>query len=167
MGWVSRDRNDKVTIFRRSNPRFTFKTPLVAFLSAALVIILGHTIIPTLPVASARDTDGLPREYVGVWEGQGRQNNGSEWSILIALTPGPLGSTIGMIAYPSIPCGGKLFFQGKADDNIRLRENLTYVGQCVNRGGVLLSPKDSQTLDYKWFYPDGRPGGQGSLSRTR
>ena len=152
----------------KKNSIFKVKTLLTALLSTVLVIILGHAIAFTPSVASAQDSaqkTDLPSSYVGVWEGSGSQNNGIEWSILISLTPGPLGSTIGTIAYPSIPCGGTLFFRGKAEDNIRLRENMTYIGPCVDRGNVLLSATNSQTLDYKWFYPDGRPGGEGSLNR--
>ncbi|MEM1425713.1 MAG: hypothetical protein AAGF75_04065 [Cyanobacteria bacterium P01_H01_bin.130] len=140
------------------------KTLCAALLGTALVIILGHAIAVTPSVASTQSTD-LPSPYVGVWRGAGSQNNGIQWSILIALTPGPLGSTIGTIAYPSIPCGGELFFQGKSEDSVRLRENLTHLGQCVDRGSVLLSLKSDQTLDYEWFYPNGRSGGQGSLAR--
>ncbi len=140
------------------------KTLFAALLGTALIIILGHAIAVTPSVASTQATD-LPSPYVGVWRGSGSQGNGIEWSILIALTPGPLGSTIGMIAYPSIPCGGELSFQGKSDDSVQLRESLTYLGPCVDRGRVLLSPKDDQTLDYQWLYPSGRLGGEGSLNR--
>ncbi|MEM6502573.1 MAG: hypothetical protein AAF685_12130 [Cyanobacteria bacterium P01_C01_bin.89] len=135
---------------------------LAAFI--AFVVILGSTISVGQPIAAAKETN-LPKQYVGVWEGIGTQDNGVGWSILIALTPGPKDSVVGTIAYPSIPCNGKLLFEKKERNEIKLSEDLTHTGVCATGGTISLSPTADNKLTYKWFYPDGREDGEGSLNR--
>ena len=135
---------------------------LAAFI--AFVVILGSTISVGQPIATAKEPD-LPKQYVGVWEGIGTQDNGVGWSILIALTPGPKDSVVGTIAYPSIPCNGKLLFEKKERNEIKLSEDLTHAGVCAAGGTISLSPTADNKLTYKWFHPDGRADGEGSLNR--
>ncbi|MGD1849633.1 MAG: hypothetical protein ACFCBU_03180 [Cyanophyceae cyanobacterium] len=135
---------------------------LTAF--AALVLLVGSSILVDQPTAAAKEAH-LPKQYIGVWEGIGIQDNGVGWSILIALTPGPQDSVVGTIAYPSIPCNGKLLFKGKEDNHIQLSEDLTHAGICAAGGTISLFPDTNDKLNYKWFHPDGREDGEGSLDR--
>ncbi len=57
-------------------------------------------------VAIGQTTNIVPSGYVGVWRGNGIQNNKNQWSILITLISGEVDSIVGTIAYPSLNCGG-------------------------------------------------------------
>ena len=138
--------------------------PVLISLLTTLIILLGSIIILKHPISVAREAN-LPQQYVGVWEGQGTQENGIAWSILIALIPGPQGSIVGTIAYPSIPCSGKLSFQGNSNNQIKLSETLTNTGVCASGGAIALSPTTSNQLNFRWFHPDGREDGTGSVDR--
>lgn len=77
---------------------------------------------------------------MGVWKGEGAQNNGNRWSILLTLTPGESNSIVGTMVCPSLACGGELTLRRVNTQFIELTENLTYVGTCINRGTVILQP---------------------------
>jgi hypothetical protein len=110
----------------------------------------------------------LPAAYVGVWEGNGVQDdNGSQWSILVALTPGRVNSVIGTMAYPSLSCGGELTLRRVNTQSIKLFENLTYLGDnCIGGGTVALELLSNSQLKFKWFYPNGKPGATGSVQKV-
>ncbi|MEM9770049.1 MAG: hypothetical protein AAF889_00340 [Cyanobacteria bacterium P01_D01_bin.73] len=153
---------DKTNKIMRKTKLFKQAWLLATF--TTFFVILGSIIFINQPIAAAKEPD-LPKQYVGVWEGVGTQGNGVGWSILIALTPGPKDSIVGTIAYPSIPCNGKLLFQEKERDEIKLSEDLTHTGVCAVGGPISLSPTTDNKLTYQWFHPDGRADGEGLLDR--
>ncbi len=105
--------------------------------------------------------------YVGIWKGEGLQDNGSRWSILITLIRGKGDSVIGTMEYPSLTCGGQLTLRRVNTQSIELAENLTYgKGRCVNRGTVTLQPISSNRLQYKWYYSDGKLGATGTVQKV-
>ncbi|NJL57890.1 hypothetical protein HC928_24220 [bacterium] len=135
---------------------------------AALLVVCSVLFAPIIPgyfkgAVNAQATS-LPAEYVGVWKGRGTQS-GSEWSILLALTPGEVRTTLGTIAYPSLACGGELTLRGVRIQSIELSEHLTYPGNCVNDGIVSLRPTSNGQLRYEWFYANGSLAATGSLQK--
>jgi len=64
---------------------------------------------------------GLTDSLSGVWEGNGRQNSGSEWSIKITAKNGNYS-----IEYPSLSCGGKLLLISENSCGATFREELEY-----------------------------------------
>lgn len=148
-----------------------FTKRLIRFRILLIVLFTGCLVLfPSLlsryfkPTVYAQSTT-LPAAYVGVWEGKGAQSS-SEWSILMALTPGDTNAIVGTMAYPSLACGGKLTLHRVNAQSIELSENLTFVGTCVNNGTVVLQPDSRETLQYKWFYSNGKLAGTGSVHKV-
>lgn len=130
-------------------------------------VILPQLLSETSKTVVNAQATNVSNQYVGTWKGDGVQDNGSKWSILIAITPGKVNSVVGTIAYPSLSCGGELTLRRVSDRSIALFENLTYLGNnCISRGTVVLKPTFSNDrLEFNWFYPDGKIGGNGSIER--
>ena len=142
---------------------------LIPLLTVGLVLIFNLLSEPVKLAVHARDNvrvSRLPSEFVGVWEGHGIQDNGSEWSILLTLIPGSNDSIVGTIAYPSLKCGGKLTLQSLTDNYIELFENLIFgTGGCVNRGTIELQTVSNRRLKYQWFYANGSHGADGVIRK--
>lgn len=140
---------------------------LLIVLFTGLLVLLPSLLSGYLKTEVSAQSSRLPATYVGVWEGKGVQDTGSQWSILIALTPGGVDSVIGTMAYPSLSCGGELTLRQITTHSIELFEDLTYLGNnCLSRGTVVLESISSERLKYKWFYPNGKPGGTGSVHKV-
>ncbi|OYE01148.1 hypothetical protein [Nostoc sp. 'Peltigera membranacea cyanobiont' 232] len=144
---------------------------LTRFRSLLIVLFTGCLVLfPSLlsgyfkPTVYAQSTT-LPAAYVGVWEGKGAQSN-EEWSILMALTPGNTNAIVGTMAYPSLRCGGELTLRRINTQSIELSEKLTYVGNCVKDGTVVLQPDSGEKLQYKWFYSNGKLAATGSVQKV-
>jgi hypothetical protein len=105
-----------------------------------------------------------PVGYLGVWKGAGAQDNGSKWTILIALTPGKINSIAGTVAYPSLNCGGELTLKRSSFQALELAEKITY-GDCVDQGTMVLKLISIGKLQFNWFYPDGKAGAIGRLQK--
>ncbi len=130
-------------------------------------VILPQLLSETSKTVVNAQSIKVSNQYVGTWKGDGVQDNGGKWSILIAITPGEVNSVVGTIAYPSLSCGSELTLRRVGDRSIALFENLTYLGNnCISRGTVVLKPtSSSDRLEYNWFYPDGKLGGKGSIEK--
>jgi hypothetical protein len=138
----------------------------IALLTGSSVILPQLLSKTSQTVVNARSTK-VSNQYVGTWKGDGVQDNGGKWSILIAITPGKVNSVVGTIAYPSLSCGGELILRRVGERSIALFENLSYLGSnCISGGMVVLKPtSSSDRLEYNWFYPDGKLGGKGSIKK--
>lgn len=100
----------------------------------------------------------------GEWHGDGRQNTGQVWSI--AMNIGPQREAVS-ISYPSLACGGVLSVIERAPSVLRLHETITYgKSYCIDGGDVKLV-LSGNTIEYEWFYPDGRKGATGILGRVQ
>jgi tetratricopeptide (TPR) repeat protein/TM2 domain-containing membrane protein YozV len=88
----------------------------------------------------------------GIWVGEGRQTNGSSWSIRLTLLPESAPGKRGAdIEYPSLGCGGTLVRQATA--SLAFQEILDHgLGKCIDRGFVTLtynSRVDSLQFEYR------------------
>ena len=108
----------------------------------------------------------IPASYSGIWSGNGTQDNPpGQWTILIGLNNGAIGSVVGTVAYPSLECGGKLTLQSVNPDSIEFFEDITYGTNCVDEGTVTLNLVSANELGFAWE-KDGFPGtATGSLTR--
>ncbi|NEQ40182.1 MAG: hypothetical protein F6K40_29645 [Okeania sp. SIO3I5] len=122
---------------------------ITLLITISLVFLLETFFNNTPKNVNAQEYDNFPSSFVGVWEGSGVQNTGSEWSIFLALIPGSIDSIVGTIAYPSLICGGELTLQKLTEEKIELFENITYgKSSCVNRGYVTLEFVSRRKLNY-------------------
>lgn len=119
----------------------------------------------TFQVLRAEPTQGL-HTRLGVWVGNGRQDNGTTWPIRMRIdrdwdSASP-SEVIGTIEYPSLQCGGSII---KTEQG--LLESLSYgKDRCVDRGTIFMElDVDSKRVTWKWYYPDGRLGAEASLVR--
>lgn len=125
----------------------------------------AHPAIATSTLTQiSSDSNILPQQYVGVWEGRGvQQNPSTNWSILLTLTEGDMNDTVGTIAYPSLRCGGKLTLLSINTTELTFRETITY-GNCVDQGLVTLAVSDAiNDMLYEWEL--GTTTATGSLER--
>lgn len=112
----------------------------VSILSCALTLTLSN-------LASAESN------IEGIWGGFGVQpDNNSAWTIKMNFSKGAY-----FIDYPSIPCGGKLKLLSKDGEKYTFREKITKnTRRCTDNGKLVVSKVDSNTLDWKWYYPSGK-----------
>ncbi|WP_201324859.1 hypothetical protein [Pseudanabaena sp. lw0831] len=139
---------------------------LTISLATGFLVLFAPLLSDNLKSEVNAQSINLPSVYVGVWEGRGSQNNGSGWSILMALTSGEPNSIVGTFAYPSLSCGGKLTLRRVSPQFIELSENLDYGKKnCVNYGTVTLEKTSGESLQYKWFHSNGKLDGTGSIKK--
>jgi hypothetical protein len=106
---------------------------------------------------------GVSQEEVfhGTWQRRGTQDNGSTWTIELTITPDGY-----RIDYPSIPCGGELTLLERTDTSMTFREKITRGRRSCNDAGVVqIHLLDQKEAEYVWFYPGGRKGTTGRLSK--
>ncbi len=145
--------------------RFLALTLVAAGLSLAAGVPLTRA-NPVVQEDRVEENTTLPDDYLGVWKGTGSQDDPpAEWSILIALTQGNIGETVGTIAYPSIGCGGELTLKQVNPDTIVVIERMTYGDFCTPRGRVTLERVGNSALEYAWDSENYDITATGMLSR--
>ena len=148
---------------------FTRRMSVQSAIKIAVVVSLGFilSLTPILFDSSVgAQESSISSAYIGVWDGQGFQSNGTDWSILISIVPGRIDSVVGTVAYPSLGCGGELSLLASSNNSIELLENLTYGnGQCIDRGTVSLRPLSSTRLSYAWADSSGSQDAEGEVRR--
>jgi hypothetical protein len=96
-------------------------------------------------LANAGQNDTL-NQFMGEWEGAGKQDNGTQWSIRVNIRP-----TLYVIDYPSLTCGGVLTLIKTTDTSLVFKETLTYgIAQCINQGEVVLNKVAEHKAGYHW-----------------
>jgi len=112
---------------------------------------------------------GIPSEFLGAWSGEGDQfSNGGHWSILMSVSGGTVGSTVGTFAYPSLQCGGELVLTAVNSNpsSISVTEHYLFnPGSCIEDGTDVLTLTSGSSLGYQWYQPDGTYDGIGALNR--
>lgn len=117
------------------------------------------TSAPTAPSGFGR--------LAGVWEGEGNQfSTDQDWTISMALQPGRAQRIAGIIAYPSLACGGELTLLEASGTQVQVREDITY-GDCIDNGSIVVRPASSGRLDWKYYLPDGTQDAASTLTRSR
>jgi hypothetical protein len=92
-----------------------------------------------------------------VYTGQGVQSDGPEWTIELTVT----GPQTARIAYPSIPCAGRLNVLVSTAGSIMAEEQITENrAACINGGLVRLRYDDGGVLRFYWSN-----GGTGMTAR--
>ncbi len=143
-----------------------WRAPLTSPKSAARLsddLVSTGSLNPFREGSGGHQSAAIPDAFQGIWRGEGRQfDPASEWSISICITGGDVGSIVGIIAYPSIPCGGELRLLEARPDEIRLGERRTY-GNCVDDGRIVLRRSSTGLATFDWYFADGTHGGTGSV----
>ncbi|NTU80106.1 MAG: C40 family peptidase [Chloroflexales bacterium] len=93
----------------------------------------------------------IPSAFIGSWQGTGSQVNPSNtWTVLTTITGGQVGALIGIIAYPSLRCGGELRLRKINPDSIEVLEHITY-GGCFDNGITTYKVANGQLI-YTQYY---------------
>ena len=113
--------------------------------------------------SSSAEATGSKEDYItGVWTGVGVQENGSEWTIQMSM-----GSGQDRIEYSSIPCSGTLELLSQTGSEYVYREKITkHKNNCVDNGRIVANVIDANTMDWKWYYPNGKIGGTSRITKT-
>lgn len=99
--------------------------------------------------------------FTGEWEGAGKQDNGTQWSIRVNIHP-----DFYVIDYPSLTCGGVLTLLKTTDTSLVFKETLTYgIAQCINHGEVVLNKVAEHKAGYHWFSQQNKIEAVGDLTR--
>ncbi|CAA9221516.1 MAG: hypothetical protein AVDCRST_MAG77-490 [uncultured Chloroflexi bacterium] len=78
-----------------------------------------------------------------------------DYPVLVILTGGEVGDTVGFIDYPSFPCGGPVVLLEVTDEYVDLAEQMEFgTYHCVS-GAVRLQLRAAARLDYQWRLADG------------
>ena len=106
---------------------------------------------------------GLMQQIAGEWKGSGYQYDGANWSIaMVVQSDGKV-----TIAYPSLKCGGTLTLLEESETGARLREDIRYGKECINRGTVRLIQVKPNHLEFFWYLPNGELQAKGELVPTK
>jgi hypothetical protein len=90
-------------------------------------------------------------DFVGHWEGVGRQKNGSSWKMIVDIeSVGP--GRCARVRYPTVPCAAEWICAGGVKDGaLHAREHLTEdVGNCIDDGDMKMSLSPDGRLDWRW-----------------
>lgn len=111
-------------------------------------------------LADTGQSDTL-NQFTGEWEGVGKQDNDTQWSIRVNIRP-----NLYVIDYPSLTCGGVLTLLNTTDTSLVFKETLTYgFAQCINHGEVVLNKVAEHKADYHWFSSQNKMEAVGNLTR--
>ena len=101
-------------------------------------------------------------QVVGNWEGVGRQDNNTTWTIRMKIMNHSYS-----IDYPSLQCGGNLTLLSQSGDRIEFREEINYgKTKCVNNGKVVIMRSDENSIKWLWYYPNGNHGADSILRKS-
>lgn len=106
--------------------------------------------------------DSALQQMTGVWQGSGKQDNNSKWTIKVTIRPEHYA-----IDYPSLNCGGMLELVKENSDSLVFREVLTYgTDSCYNNGKTVLIKTNDNKIRYYWYFENnGKKAAVGELSR--
>jgi hypothetical protein len=115
-----------------------------------------------------------PRPYAtvaGTWRGIGQAYDTDEPVVIVMrlATTAPVGERIGVIAYPSLGCGGELIREREDRSGAfvvieHLTENPEY--RCSD-GGTIRFTRRGRELDWHWYEIDGNERTTALLARVR
>jgi hypothetical protein len=141
---------------------------LVALVTSGCVAQQEQVSAPACAAPGEEASAVDPMYFAGAWEGQGCQNDGPCWSVVVALTGDEQGRPTGAVAYPSDGCSGKLeFVRWEAGDVAAFRERFENPGRCVADGWLRLQLLDTKKMTFVWSHPDGRVAAGTTLHRSR
>lgn len=108
---------------------------------------------------------GMPAEYIGIWKGTVTQvNPNSQWTAIIALAGGDVGSVVGTFISPTHTCGGREVLSSISANSIELLHDITY-GSCVDNGVDTLQVPTGNTLPYSWHSANNASTASGTLDK--
>ena len=129
---------------------------------------IGFVLLTLLLTGCAMETVSLMPQpnisdgFEGIWEGSGIQyNDNSSWTIKVTIVGDQY-----FVEYPSLNCGGKLDIISSNLEKMEFREHLSYgKSNCVDNGKTVIVKVESNRAQYQWYYPNGKKGATGTLTR--
>lgn len=116
--------------------------------------VMPQVILPTAIPAS------VPAEFQGIWYGRGHQyNTNQDWTVRMAFQGNQY-----KVDYPSLRCGGALELISATPIKLSFREHITY-GSCEDRGLMVVTKINQNTINFDWYFQNGKKGADGALSR--
>lgn len=106
-----------------------------------------QTISSEPKIETSHNENSSYSNFEGIWEGYGKQSNGSSWSIKVTIRPDNY-----LIDYPSLSCGGELTFLKETKDSIEFKENIIYgKNKCVDGGRVKITKINESSARFEWY----------------
>jgi hypothetical protein len=128
------------------------------------VFLFCCVLLSTSCQADSWQVASILTEVEGIWEGTGKQDDGSNWPVKITIN-----SDNYLVEYPSLNCGGSLKLLRENDESLVFQEVLNYgFDACHNDGKTVLikAKNDHNTLRYQWYHKNGGKAAVGELKRT-
>ena len=139
------------------------RTRSLFFLFAALMFVGGcQAVSETLQSV----TD--PGEVGGEWRGNVTQRGYGDYPVEITIISLNRGRSSGTTNYPSLNCGGEIFYEGRGENTYIFVERKTERrGSCAAEGRIEVRAISSNRLNWDWYRPNaqGMPLASGTLSR--
>lgn len=116
--------------------------------------------------ATPNNPDTALEKMIGEWEGVGNQNNGSTWTISVAILDAVKVNNVGaLISYPSLSCSGTWTLKSSSGNVAIYDEQITSgQGGCIASGQVQLTYNNNDTLSYT--YTSGSSTATSTLTRV-
>lgn len=114
-------------------------------------IVLAITVaaLSALAASCASWRDGSPLALAGTWEGMGVQvpsEDGAAWPLRMTLNP----RGDGVIAYPTLHCGGSLTRLRSIGNTVMYREVITFGAETCIEGGTITIVNGRSKLFWYW-----------------
>ncbi|GAB3940231.1 hypothetical protein GCM10029976_057590 [Kribbella albertanoniae] len=114
--------------------------------------------VSTVPVATPYK---VPKGFLGTWRGPIDQDGSKDYSVIVTISSGIIGDSLGTVEYPELQCGGIWRLESGTTNSIRVTELIDTGSGCIDTVPITLILQDSQLR----YYIDS-PKVRGTLQRS-
>ena len=124
---------------------------------------------PSSPGIPARKTKAQHKQtdYVGNWKGAVKQPGAVAYSIEMNIRLDNENKLVGVSYYPELKCSGSLTLDNSAkNSSISFFESKGKNSYCAATGKIKLTQNDDGSVNWQWFYSDGRLGATAKIIKA-
>jgi len=100
-----------------------------------------------------------PTDYVGNWKGAVKQPGAVAYSIEMNIRLDNENKVVGVSYYPELKCSGSLTLdKSRKNSAISFFESKGKASYCAETGKIKLTQNDDGSVNWQWYYSDGRLG---------
>lgn len=129
--------------------------PAVAVMTCTAVVVGGVTgaVVLTQPDSKAAvvqtapqaGPSSVPSGFIGLWQGSVRQPDYGDYSAVVTIDGGALGSVVGKVEWPMMPCTGTFTLRAVTDKQITVSVKVSG-SHCID--GTIVLTQDGTMLQY-------------------
>jgi len=122
------------------------------------------------PKKTAQKTKAQPKQtdYVGNWIGAVKQPGAVAYSVEMNIRLDNENKLVGVSNYPELKCSGSLTLDNSPkNSSISFFESKGNASYCAATGKIKLTQNDDGSVNWQWFYSNGRLGATAKIIKTK